>query len=236
MDHDYKSMKDRPETERPYEKCMRSGPESLSDGELLAVMLRSGTRGRSVMEVAYELLDADPIHKGLAGLYLLDDGRLRQINGIGRVKSVQIRCLLELSKRLARAGMEEQKSFSGPETVAAYFMEEMRHLQKERVLLLLLDVRLKRMDQVVLSDGSVDSAYVDVREVFSLALKKGASSVILIHNHPSGDPEPSEEDILLTKRVCQAGKLLGIALLDHIVIGDRCYVSFKEENILSDLM
>lgn len=234
MDNGYKRMKERPETERPYEKCLISGPESLSDGELLAVMLRSGTQGRSVMEVAYELLDAHPVHKGLFGLFKLDDEALRKIDGIGKVKAVQIRCLLELSKRLARAGMTERTDFSQPENVAAYYMEEMRHLKKERVLMAILDVRLKLIDSVIVSDGGMDAAFVDVREVFSLALKKGASSVILVHNHPSGDPEPSDEDIMLTQRVHQAGKLLGIELLDHIVIGDLCYVSFHEEEILSE--
>ncbi len=228
----FMTMKERPVTERPYEKCQETGPETLSDGELLAVILRTGTREQSVLEMAWELLEAHPTRKGLLGLCHMDRNMLTQIPGIGQVKASQILCMVELSRRIARASVPEAGEFSSPDYIAAYYMEYMRHLEKERVLLLLLDIRHRLLQEILLSQGTENSAFVPVREIFQEALRHKAVYVILIHNHPSGSPEPSREDLLLTSRVREAGDMVGIPLLDHIIIGDRCYTSLKEQQLI----
>lgn len=227
-----RNMKDRPATERPYEKCLESGAESLSNGELLAVVLRSGTRGCSALDLAFLLLEKHPVHKGLAGLYHLTYPMLTEIPGIGKVKAVELLCILELSKRLSRASLEAKCDFSAPEYVASYYMEEMRHLDREKVKLLLLDGKHRLMREVDLSEGSANAAFVSLRSVFVLALRYEAVHLILLHNHPSGDPEPSKEDLSLTARIQQAGDLVGIPLTDHIVIGDQCFISMREEGMM----
>lgn len=227
-------MKDRPEAERPYEKCLSFGPESLTDGELLAVILRTGTRKRSSLDLAWDLLEIDPVYKGLAGLCHVSREKLLELPGIGQVKATMILCLLELSKRISRTGLqsESEYEFNCPEAIAAYYMESMRHRDRERVLLLLLNQRHHLIEDVILSDGGTHSATVPIKEIFVLAMKKNAEYVVLLHNHPSGHPEPSREDIILTNRVKEMGEILQIPLKDHIVIGDRVYYSMLEQGLL----
>lgn len=232
MEKQFKKMKERPLSERPYEKCLESGPESLSDGELLAVLLRSGTRDCSSLELAWTILEKHPVYKGIAGLYHLNLPMLKEIPGIGNVKAIEILCVGELSRRLARATVDLDTDFSSPEYVAAYFMENMRHLETEKVMLLLLDGRHRLLKEISLSEGDSNSAIVSVKAIFLEAFRYEASSIILIHNHPSGYPEPSREDLVLTRRVKEAGELLGISLLDHIIIGDRCFVSMREQKMM----
>lgn len=232
MDRKNMTMKERPQTERPYEKCMESGAESLTDGELLAVILRCGIRNCSALELACKLLEKHPVYEGLAGLHHLDYHTLREIPGIGKVKAVELLCVMELSKRLARASVDRQVEFTSPDYVASFYMEDMRHLESEQVRLLLLNNRSRLIRDVVLSRGTVNQALVPVRDIFVTALRYGAVSLILLHNHPSGDPEPSREDILLTNRLKEAGLMLDIPLVDHIIIGDCCYCSFRERQML----
>lgn len=232
MEKRFKKMKERPVAERPYEKCQETGPESLSDGELLAVILRSGTQERNVLEMAWELLDAHPSKKGLLGLCHMDREMLTGISGIGNVKAAQILCLIELSRRIARVSASGDGEFSCPEQVAAYYMEHMRHLDHEKVLLLLLDSRNRLIRELVLSVGSENAAFVSVREIFRKALNAHAAGVILLHNHPSGIPEPSRDDLVLTRTIKEAGEMVGIPLLDHIIIGDLCFTSLKEQDML----
>ena len=232
MEKQFKKMKERPLSERPYEKCLESGPESLSDGELLAVLLRSGTRDCSSLELAWTILEKHPVYKGIAGLYHLNLPMLKEIPGIGNVKAIEILCVGELSRRLARATVDLDTDFSSPEYVAAYFMENMRHLETEKVMLLLLDGRHRLLKEISLSEGDCNSAIVSVKAIFLEAFRYEASSIILIHNHPSGYPEPSREDLVLTRRVKEAGELLGISWLDHIIIGDRCFVSMREQKMM----
>lgn len=232
MKKQFRTMKERPVSERPYEKCLDSGAESLSDGELLAVILRSGTRECSALELAWKLLDKHPVYKGIAGLHHLNLSMLKEISGIGNVKAIEILCILELSKRLSQASVTKENDFSSPDYIAAYYMEAMRHLPAEKVMLLLLDSRHRLMKEIELSKGTADSAYVSVRSIFVEAFRYEAVRIILIHNHPSGYPEPSREDLLLTRRVKEAGKMLGIPLTDHIIIGDQCYVSLREQKMM----
>ena len=217
--------------ERPYEKCERFGAENLTDAELLAVILRSGTRGENSLDLARRLLHPDFGSTGLRSIHQWTMEHLIRIRGIGKVKAVQILCLSELAKRMARSSATEGLDFSNPQTVARYYMEDMRHKEKEVTKLLLLNTKAKLIGECVISVGTVDAALVSPRELFIEALKRNASAIILLHNHPSGDPSPSREDVRITRRIYEAGALLGISLLDHIIIGDNCFISLKEQGL-----
>ncbi len=224
-------MKDIPNAERPYEKCLKQGAESLSDAELLAVLLRTGTKGENVLALSKRLLYQDG-GAGLLGIHQFSFQSLMKLKGIGKVKAVQILCLSELAKRLSKASVEPRLRFSSSQSVAEYYMEDLRHRNQEVMKLLLLNSKAELIDETNISKGTVNASLVTPRELFVEALKKEAVSMILLHNHPSGDPTPSRDDILTTKRISECGLLIGIELLDHIIIGNNCYVSFQEENLL----
>lgn len=224
-------MKDIPNAERPYEKCLKQGAEALSDAELLAVLLRTGTKGENVLALAKRLLYEDG-GAGLLGIHQFSFQSLMKLKGIGKVKAVQILCLSELAKRLSKASVEQRLRFSSSQSVAEYYMEDLRHRNQEVMKLLLLNSKAELIDETNISKGTVNASLVTPRELFVEALKKEAVSMILLHNHPSGDPTPSRDDILTTKRISECGLLIGIELLDHIIIGNNCYVSFQEENLL----
>lgn len=225
------TMKDIPNAERPYEKCLKQGAEALSDAELLAVLLRTGTKGENVLALAKRLLYQDG-GAGLLGIHQFSFQSLMKLKGIGKVKAVQILCLSELAKRLSKASVEPRLRFSSSKSVAEYYMEDLRHRNQEVMKLLLLNSKAELIDETNISKGTVNASLVTPRELFVEALKKEAVSMILLHNHPSGDPTPSRDDILTTKRISECGLLIGIELLDHIIIGNNCYVSFQEENLL----
>ncbi len=225
------TMKDIPNAERPYEKCLKQGAEALSDAELLAVLLRTGTKGENVLALAKRLLYEDG-GAGLLGIHQFSFQSLMKLKGIGKVKAVQILCLSELAKRLSQASVEPRLRFSSSQSVAEYYMEDLRHRNQEVMKLLLLNSKAELIDETNISKGTVNASLVTPRELFVEALKKEAVSMILLHNHPSGDPTPSRDDILTTKRISECGLLIGIELLDHIIIGNNCYVSFQEENLL----
>lgn len=224
-------MKDIPNAERPYEKCLKQGAEALSDAELLAVLLRTGTKGENVLALAKRLLYQDG-GAGLLGIHQFSFQSLMKLKGIGKVKAVQILCLSELAKRLSKASVEPRLRFSSSQSVAEYYMEDLRHRNQEVMKLLLLNSKAELIDETNISKGTVNASLVTPRELFVEALKKEAVSMILLHNHPSGDPTTSRDDILTTKRISECGLLIGIELLDHIIIGNNCYVSFQEENLL----
>ena len=156
---------------------------------------------------------------------------LMRVRGIGKVKAIQILCLSELAKRMARASALQELDFSSPRTIAQYYMEDMRHREKEVLKLLLLNTRARLIGESEVSVGTVNMALISPRELFLEALRRNAVSIILLHNHPSGDPEPSQEDIRITGRIYEAGVLIGIELLDHIIIGDNRFVSLKERGL-----
>lgn len=224
-------MKDIPNAERPYEKCLKQGAEALSDAELLAVLLRTGTKGENVLALAKRLLYQDG-GAGLLGIHQFSFQSLMKLKGIGKVKAVQILCLSELAKRLSKASVEPRLRFSSSQSVAEYYMEDLRHRNQEVMKLLLLNSKAELIDETNISKGTVNASLITPRELFVEALKKEAVSMLLLHNHPSGDPTPSRDDILTTKRISECGLLIGIELLDHIIIGNNCYVSFQEENLL----
>ena len=227
-----KTMKELPEWERPYEKCRRQGADSLSDAELLAVILRSGTRDFNCVELAGEVLSLSVSRPGLLGLHELTDAQLQQIPGIGPVKAMQLRCIGELCIRMADTKYEDGIRLTKPELIAGRYMEHMRHLDQEHILLLLLDSKCCLLQELTLSIGSVNQSILTPRETLIAALQYKAVHMILLHNHPSGDPSPSHADIQVTKRVKEAGELIGIPLIDHIIIGDQQYISLKEQSLL----
>lgn len=232
MEYKELTIKELPESERPYEKFEQYGAEALSDAELLAVIIRTGTRRERCVELAGQVLVHSGNCQGLMGLYHMSLKELMQIRGIGRVKAIQLLCVAELSKRLHRASFQEGICFNHPQVIADYFMEDLRHQHREQVVLVLLDSKSRLIRSLTLSIGTVNSSMLAPREIFLEAVKSEAVSFILLHNHPSGDPAPSREDILITGRVQEAGSILGIPLVDHIIIGDRRYVSLKESGYL----
>ena len=215
--------------ERPYEKCEQYGAGNLTDAELLAVLLRTGTKGENSLQLAQKILHPDFIQDGILSIHQWSLEQLTGLKGIGKVKAIQSLCLSELSKRLSKAEARKQLDFSAPETIARYYMEDMRHRNREVMKILFLNTKSRVLGEDDISVGTVNTALVSPREIFLEALKKNAVSVILLHNHPSGDPTPSKDDILVTKRVFEAGALLGIDLLDHIIIGDNCFISLREK-------
>lgn len=225
-------MKEISETERPYEKSYKYGVEILSDAELLAVILRTGSRQANALSTAYRILDAHPIHKGIVGLNYLTTEELEDISGVGKVKAIQMKCLAEISKRMAKASLKPFISFESPQSIADYFMENTRYLEKEYVYILMFDSKHKLLKDVRLSEGTVNSSLLSPREVFTTALKFEAVYIVLVHNHPSGDPSPSRQDIEITDRVSSAGRMIGIELSDHIILGNNCYVSLAERGII----
>lgn len=224
-----RTMKSIPQKERPYEKCLERGAESLTDAELLAVILRTGSRGESALELSRKILAQNEGANGLLGIYHMSVSDLMQVRGLGKVKAVQLKCVAELSKRFAKATFSDGISFKCPADVAQYYMEEMRHREQEILLLVMLNSRGKLIRDKVISQGTVRCALISPREIFIEAMQHRAVSILLLHNHPSGIPDPSREDIALTLRVKEAGAMLGIELLDHIIIGDRQAVSMREQ-------
>lgn len=220
-----------PAEERPYEKCLRCGPSALSDSELLAVIIRSGTPGSSSIDLARKVLQKGTHQKGLLGIHHLSLQELMEIKGIGQVKAVQIKCIGELSKRIASVSARYLLDIEHPETIAAYYMEQMRHQEQERMICMMLNGKNQLLGEEEISRGTVNSAIISPRDLILAAFRYHAVYIILVHNHPSGNPMPSEEDIRLTQRVQSACSLVDIPLLDHIVIGDQRYVSLREQGL-----
>jgi DNA repair protein RadC len=231
MNNNYLTVKELPMSERPYEKCERYGAATLSDAELLAVILRSGTKKQRVMDLAVSILNYSTAYPGLKGLNYLTMKELTKIKGIGRVKAIELLCLTELTKRMAKEMRRDSMKLITPESVANFYMQDMRHLTNEQVLLVMMDSKNRIIKDMIISEGTVNASIMPTREIYVHALKYEAVNIILIHNHPSGDPTPSGEDIRVTKRLYEAGNLIGISLMDHIIIGDNRYISLKEQGL-----
>ena len=223
------TIHDLPLGERPRERLLKLGSEALSAQEILAVILGRGTKGESIMMTSQKLLSRFGNLKGIANASMEE---LIQTTGIGPAKAAQIKAALELSRRLeADAGEKPQPVLKSPEDVAAEVKIQLKGKKKEHFLVLCLDTRNRLIHGTLVSMGSLDTSVVHPREVFKEAISSCAASVIFAHNHPSGDPEPSKEDIELTKRLAKAGEILGIAVLDHIIVCDESFVSLKARNL-----
>ncbi|MCK4368099.1 MAG: DNA repair protein RadC [Dehalococcoidales bacterium] len=218
-----------PLSERPRERLQKLGVEALSAQEILAVILGRGGAGESVMVTAQRLLSGFGNLKGIADASVEE---LSQVRGIGLAKAAQIKAAFELSSRLegyAEAG--DKPVAKTPEDVNSLVKARLRGKKKEYFLALLLDTRNQLIKVAEISIGSLDTSIVHPREVFKEAISASAAAVIFVHNHPSGDPEASEDDIKLTKRLAEAGELVGIEVLDHIIIGDKKFLSLKREGL-----
>ena len=215
----------------PYEKFEKFGAASLSDAELLAIIIRTGTREFNSIELGKKVLglaSGSGQTKGLLSLQHLSVEELMQVKGIGRVKAIRIKCVTEFSKRIAMETFKKGIRFDKPSTIADYYREQLRHLEVEQVILVMTDGKNQFLKDCVLSTGTVNMSLVSPREVFMTALKTQAVHILLVHNHPSGDPTPSKEDIEITKKLHEAAGIMNIPLVDHIIIGDNSYRSLKE--------
>ena len=222
-------MRDLPADLMPRERMMRTGPGALNDAELLALILRTGTSAENVVEMCTRVYAGVGGWKGLAGLSIEE---LSKLQGIGPAKACQIQALVEISRRMSTAVSGDNYVIRCPQDVVDLVMEEMRALDKEHFKLISLNTKNRVLGIIPVSVGSLNSSPVHPREVFKEAIKRSSAAIILLHNHPSGDPTPSKEDIEVTKRLAEAGRLLGIDVYDHVIIGDRRFVSLKEKGIL----
>ncbi|WP_411787843.1 RadC family protein [Halobacillus rhizosphaerae] len=222
-------IKDVPKEERPRERLIELGSPHLSNQELLAILLGSGSRNESVMDLSQRLL----VH--FEGIMLLKDATIEEltsIRGIGLAKAVLIISAIELGKRMQQMKPAERYMIRSPEDGADFVMEEMRDLKQEHFICLFLNTKNQVLHRQTIFIGSLNASIVHPREVFKEAVKRSAASIICAHNHPSGDPTPSQEDIHVTRRLQECGKMIGIELLDHLVIGDRKFISLKEKGYL----
>lgn len=224
------TIKEMPWEERPREKMMKYGVSALSNTELLAVLIGTGTKDTTALTLATSILSLGKDGISFLGHCMPED--LCAINGVGMAKSCQIVAAIALGKRIATNPRSKRVRINSPDEVAALFMEELRYLKKEFFRVLLLNTKNEIIGVEDASIGNLNSSIVHPREIFCSAIKKSASSMIVVHNHPSGNPKPSQNDLDVTTRLIESGKILGISVVDHLIIGDGVYVSLKEKGLL----
>ncbi|WP_413308484.1 DNA repair protein RadC [Bacillus sp. 1P10SD] len=229
MSTDTLMIRDFPQDERPRERFIQQGPQSLSNHELIAILLRTGTKDESVLQLSNRLLNH------FEGLRLLKGATLEEITeikGIGSAKAIQILAAVEIGRRISNLSFNDRYVIRSPEDGAKYVMNDMRFLSQEHFVCLYLNTKNQVIHKQTVFIGSLNASIVHPREVYREALKRSAASIIALHNHPSGDPTPSREDIEVTKRLVECGKIIGIDLLDHLIIGENKFVSLKEKGYL----
>ena len=225
-------LKDLPVTEKPYEKVENYGAQFLSNAELLAVIIKTGTKEKTAVEIAQELLLLDYKNQGLGFLKDISLEDLANIKGLGRVKSIQIKALVEFAVRFSKPNSIKKRVITSPEIVASILMNELKDEVQEVIKALILNTQNELMRIVTVTKGSTNSSYVEVKDIFKDAIKSNASKIILVHNHPSGQVDPRDADIALTERVKIAGELLSIELVDHVIIGNGVFASLKRKNLM----
>ncbi|QAA31501.1 RadC family protein [Clostridium manihotivorum] len=222
-------ISDIPKSERPQEKLIRLGSSALSNHELLALILRTGTSKENVLGLSMRILQE---LDGINGLLNTSHSELMKISGIKEVKAAQIMALCELFKRFKSFKSGEEFKISDPKSAAMIVMNEISSLRQEVLMLMMLNTKNIIISIKEVFKGSLNSSIVHPREIFVEAIKKSAASIIICHNHPSGDPTPSKEDVNITLRIKECGKIVGIDLLDHIIIGGKDFISLKEQGII----
>ncbi len=223
------TIKSLPEELRPRERMRAAGPGALSSAELLAITLGSGSAGESALDLSHRLLQSP---RGLRFLAEASFEELCAVKGIGSAKAAQVMAAVELGKRLACLGQGIRPTVRSPQDVCSFMMEEMCYLDREHFRVVILNTKNQVLSVETISVGSLNSSLVHPREVFKPAVLRSAAAVILIHNHPSGDATPSSEDLEITRRLVEAGQLIGITVLDHIIIGDHVFTSLKERAVI----
>ena len=222
-------IKDWPENERPRERLIKYGAENLSDAQLLAIIIRTGGAGKSVLALAMELLEK------FGGLRDIDTASIVDLSftkGMGKAKIAQLKAAFELGKRLMSEPMGNNPVFSSSHLVYSYFAPRFKNAKKETFFCALLDAKNRLMREVKVSEGTLTNSLIHPREAFKEAIRESAASVIFVHNHPSGDPGPSRDDIAVTERLKATGDIVGITVLDHVIVGDGTYVSLKEKGMV----
>jgi DNA repair protein RadC len=222
-------IKDWAPDDRPREKLERHGPSFLSDAELLAILINTGTKNVTAIDLAKSLIHQ---YKNLPEIARRNYQELSTIRGIGKAKAIKIMAAFEIARRVQSHPDPEKVRISSPEDIAEYYMPHMRDLKTERFMVLLLDSANQIMKDVIISEGTLNASLVHPREVFKAAIDDRAASVILIHNHPSGYSEPSHEDLAITEQMKQAGKIMGIPVRDHIIIAGKQYYSMAQKGYL----
>jgi DNA repair protein RadC len=223
------TLREVPSEDRPRERMMRYGAEALSNAELLAILLRTGTVRESAVTLAQRILNECG---GLRNLTDMSFHQLTAIRGIGAAKALQIQAGIELGRRIARTRLNEAPTIREPKHVAELLMEDMRYLKQEHFVAVFLNTKNQVIGVETLSIGSLNASIVHPREVFRAAIRFSSAAIICAHNHPSGDPTPSKEDLLVTERLTEAGRIIGIDVLDHLIIGDQQFVSLKEQGLM----
>ena len=224
-----KSVKEWPEDERPRERLIAHGPATLSEAQLLAILIRNGKSGRTALDLGRELLER---FGSLAGIEQASITEICAIEGIGPAKAAELKAAIELGRRYQKPSLAGA-SFCSSEDVVSYYRPRLKDAKKEIFRCALLDTKNKIIREEIVSMGSLTASIVHPRDTFKAAIRESAAAVIFIHNHPSGDSKPSQEDILLTRRLVQAGEVIGIQVLDHIIIGDSSHFSFRDNGLIS---
>lgn len=221
-----KTIKEIPLNDRPREKMAANGAAVLTDAELIAILLRTGTAEKSAIDIASEMTADGGLYKRLAGITRLNE--LTNIKGLGQAKAATVLAALEIGRRIASAKPIEKIHLSCPQDVADFLMPRLRYAAKEQFVVILLNNKNKVIGTEVVSEGSLSSSVVHPREVFAPAILHHAAAIMVAHNHPSGEPKPSIEDEEVTRQLLRSGKVLGIPMIDHVIIGDGNYYSFLE--------
>ena len=215
--------------EKPREKLLKVGEHNLTDTEILAIILRSGTKGQTAIDLARKVIDKFGSFRNMSHTSL---NSFREIKGLGIAKICQIKAAIEIGRRMAEEKIRDKKvQLTSPSEVAKYIMPRMRDLKKEVFKVIHLDSKNRIVDVIEIEEGTVNQANPIIREIFYKVIENFVPSIICVHNHPSGDPTPSKEDIEFTKRIKQGGEILGVNVLDHIIIGDNLYYSFTSGRI-----
>jgi DNA repair protein RadC len=226
--HYHLTIHDMPCGERPRERLEHYGPQALSTAEVIAILLRTGSQGENVLDLAQRLLFQ---FGGLAGLARASFSELAAVKGMGQAKASQLKAGLELGRRLLLAAPEERLQICSPADAANFLMLDMAHLDQEHLRLVLLDTKNRVLASPTVYKGNVNTSVIRISEIFREAIRHNSTSLIVAHNHPSGDPTPSPEDVRVTRQIYEAGKLLDIDVLDHLIIGQGRYVSLKERGL-----
>ncbi|ETT82460.1 DNA repair protein radC-like protein [Viridibacillus arenosi FSL R5-213] len=222
-------IRDVHQDDRPRERLKRQGAESLSNQELIAILLRTGTKEESVLHIANRVLTSfEQLHE----LKHAAIEEIMAVKGIGEAKAIQLLAAIELGRRISQQRIEDRYTIRSPQDAATYLMADMTALLQEHFVVLFLNVKNQIIHKQTIFIGSLNASIVHPREIFREAVKRSAASLVCAHNHPSGNPAPSPEDIEVTKRIQEAGYIIGIELLDHVIIGDHQFISLKEKGYM----